>query len=432
MRIGVNCYNLVPQNGGITQYFHTLFQELLSSDDRNEYVFFWFEQNAEELARLARDRWRARAVRLERQGDIRAHFPAIDLYFCPLNALHPRPAPVPAVVAIADIQDAFHPENFTADVLHARDRHLVGSSHMADCVITHSHFTRQTLVDEHRLSPGKIVVVHHCPGRIFSAPAAARPAGLPAGLPGEFILYPANFWKHKNHERLLEALRVLREQRGLAVDLVLTGLPVPNGNPVELLAGRLGVAAQVHPLGHVAAEDLRWLYGRARMLVFPSCFEGFGIPLLEAMVCGCPVAAADATAIPEVVGEAALLFDPGSPTAIAEAIARLWSDADLRRELAARGRRRAESFSRRRMMELHLAAFEQAVGAFSRGRYVWRAWGYRPYQEARAAVRRAGRFLAAQSVARAAMRRARSSPRRDKARQDHARDPEGGTDSRSE
>jgi glycosyltransferase involved in cell wall biosynthesis len=299
-------------------------------------------------------------------------------------------------------------------------------------VITHSQFTRRTLVDKHRLPPGKIVVAHPCPSRVFAAPPAARPVGLPASLPSEFILYPANFWKHKNHARLLEALRILREQRGLAVDLVLTGFPVPNGSPVELIASRLGVAAQVHPLGHVKADDLRWLYGGARMLVFPSRFEGFGIPLLEAMACGCPIAAADATAIPEVVGDAALMFDPVSPAAIAEAIARLWSDADLRRELAARGRRRAELFSRRRMMDLHLAAFEQAVGAFSRGRYVWRAWGYRPYHEAWAAFRRAGRFLAAKSDAtRAAMRRVRKSRLHGKGRRDHAPAPEGGTQSRS-
>jgi glycosyltransferase involved in cell wall biosynthesis len=407
MRIGVNCYNLVPQNGGITRYFHNLFEELLRDDGRNDYVFFHFSHNAGELARLGGDRWRAGAVQLDRQSDIRAHFADIDLYFCPLNALHPRPAPIPAVVTIADIQHAFHPENFSADALHARDRHLVGSTHMADCVITHSQFTKRTLIDKHRLSPQKIVVAHHCASSVFSAPAAARSSALPAGLPDDFILYPANFWKHKNHERLLEALRILRDERGIAVDLVLTGFPVPDGSPVELVASRLGVAPMVHRLGHVSEEQLGRLYRRARMLVFPSCFEGFGIPLLEAMVCGCPIAAADAAAIPEVVGDAALLFDPASPAAIADAIARMWSDADLRRAMAERGRVRAEMFSRRRMTDLHLAAFEQAVGAFSRGRYVWRTWGYQPYHEAWAAFRRIRRFVAAKSDAtRSAMRRA--------------------------
>ena len=86
MRIGVNCYNLVAANGGIAHYFHLLFAELLANDKENDYVFFWFSHNADELNRLASNRWREHAVLLDDQRSIRSHLGALDLFFCPLNA----------------------------------------------------------------------------------------------------------------------------------------------------------------------------------------------------------------------------------------------------------------------------------------------------------------------------------------------------------
>ena len=359
-----------------------------------------FDTMWSELARLSPDRWREHAILLESQTEIRNRLAGLDLYFCPLNALNPKPVPLPSVVTIADIQEAFYPENFTAEALYSRDRHLVGSTRLADCVLTHSEFTKRTLMQKHGLPPDKIVVVHHCANPIFSSSAATKGPARP--LPDDFILYPANFWRHKNHDRLLKALRVLRDEHGQTIDLVLTGFPAPNGCPVEMKAREHGVGEQVHILGHIPTEDLADLYCRARILVFPSCFEGFGIPLLEAMACGCPVAAANVTSIPEVVGDAAVLFDPESPAAIAHAVGQLWRDQDLRRLMSERGKRRAAAFSLDGMAQLHLRAFDQAVNAYTRPRYVWRALVYRPYHMARAECRRFGRFIRLKSEPRRA------------------------------
>ncbi|MGH7340008.1 MAG: hypothetical protein ACREKH_05910, partial [Candidatus Rokuibacteriota bacterium] len=105
MRIGVNCYLLQPHIGGLKQYFITLFRELLAHDGDNEYVFFWYRQNAAELERLGTDRWRRQAVLLEDQHDVLAHLDRIDLYFCPFSALYPRPFPLPTVMTLVDIQE---------------------------------------------------------------------------------------------------------------------------------------------------------------------------------------------------------------------------------------------------------------------------------------------------------------------------------------
>jgi len=387
MRIGVNCFNLGPTIGGIKQYFLMLFDELLRHDHGNDYVFFWCPDNANELAQLASERWREQAVLLAGQRRIRRHLEGLDLFFCPLGALYPRPLPLPSVVMLPDIQEVFFPEFFTARALYARDRHFLASTRMADRVITISEFTKQTIVRHHHIPAEKVTVAHLCANPIFYGPSSATRAPARA-LPDSFILFPANFWQHKNHDALLQALRLLERERILPIDLVLTGHAVPNGYPVDAKAAEYGIAARVHNLGYVSTQELAYLYRHARMLVFPSRFEGFGIPLVEAMASGCPIAAADTTSIPEVTGPAALLFDPASPREIADAVARLWQDETLRQELSAAGKREAERFSPARVAEIHLEAFAQAVRTHSSRRYLWHRWLYAPYHAGWAELRR--------------------------------------------
>jgi glycosyltransferase involved in cell wall biosynthesis len=376
MRIGVNCFNLEPAIGGIKQYFLMLFDELLLNDHDNEYVFLWSARNSEELANLRSDRWQEHAVLIESQREIRRHLAGLDVYFCPLSALYPRPVPLPSVVTLPDIQEVFLPEFFSAWNLFSRDRHFRGSTRMADCVITHSEFTKQTLVEHHRIPAEKVLVAYQAPQRIFLESESGRQPAT--DLPEDFVFFPANFWRHKNHDGLLRALRLLQNEHGLSINVVLTGYPVPNGYPVAEKAKEYGVEAMVHHIGYVRTEELVYLYRRARMLVFPSRYEGFGIPLVEAMVVGCPIAAANSTALPEIAGPAALLFDPTSPQAIADAIGRLWSDDRLRAGLVASGRQEAKRFSATRAAEAHLAAFGQASRSYAIRRYVWHRLGYGP------------------------------------------------------
>lgn len=373
MRIGVNCYLLQAHIGGLRQYFLTLFRELLARDDEHEYVFFWFQHNAEELERLGTDRWRRQAVLLTDQRQVLDHLDAMDLYFCPFSALYPRPLPLPTVMTLVDIQEVFYPEFFSATDRYARELHFPGSTRMADRVITISEFSRDTLIRHHRLRPARVQVVYLCADERYArSEAVARPPA--AALPERFLFYPANPWKHKNHEVLFQALRLLRDEKGRRFDLVLTGFGQDAGSPITALAEAHGLRDQIHPLGYLAVEELAWLYRRAEMLVFPSLFEGFGIPLVEAMAAGCPVVGARATSIPEVVRDAAELFDPASPAALAAAIERVADDAEWRDTLRARGFRRARLFSAARMADEHRAAFRHAVRAYSPSAFVWRRW----------------------------------------------------------
>jgi glycosyltransferase involved in cell wall biosynthesis len=379
MRIGVNCFLLQPNIGGMKQYFFNLFRELLESDHQNEYVFFHFPHNAEELTQLENTRWQTNAILLNDQAEVKQHLDQIDLYFCPFGALWPRPLPIPTTVMVHDIQEVFYPQNFTDFSMYNREYHFPGSTRMADRVVTNSHFTKQTVVQHHHISPHRVAVAHLCADkRYYRAAEVACPPQSP--LPGgDFIIYPANYWVHKNHDTLLRALRWLKTEKGLKIDAVFTGYEVPNGYPLAQKAVEYGLSEQVYSVGYVTVEEMAYLYLKARMLVFPSLFEGFGIPLVEAMDVGCPVVAADTTSLPEIGAEAAEYFDPTSPESIGLAIEKVWHDADLRWQLVERGRRRALNFSVAKLAQAHLAVFNEAARSFSSARYAWHYWFYQHY-----------------------------------------------------
>jgi glycosyltransferase involved in cell wall biosynthesis len=180
------------------------------------------------------------------------------------------------------------------------------SARGAQRVIVISEFVRERAIDKLGLDPQRVRVI---------------PQGLDHDElhPGDqerepFLLYPARRWPHKNHERLFEAFAVLRRERP-ELRLVLTG----GGDFSDVPAG-------VEVRGHVPRAELVSLLQRASALVFPSLYEGFGLPPLEAMACGCPVASSNAASLPEVLGDAARLFEPTDPAAIAVAVREVLDD----------------------------------------------------------------------------------------------------------
>jgi glycosyltransferase involved in cell wall biosynthesis len=193
----------------------------------------------------------------------------------------------------------------------------------------------------------KLAVV---PGAVDAArfhPVDAEPARRRYELPGRYLLFVGSLQPRKNLSGLMAAMERLNRRfpdLALAVcgagDAAFRGEALSQGNP------------RVRWLSYVPEEDLPGLYSGAEACVLPSWYEGFGLPLLEAMACGCPAAAACAGALPEVVGEAGVLFDPASPDDIAQKLAGLLTDAELREELHRRGLERAGQFSWQRSAAL--------------------------------------------------------------------------------
>jgi glycosyltransferase involved in cell wall biosynthesis len=361
------------------QYFFSLFNELLSNEGKHSYIFFYFPHNVEELSNLNNNHWQESAILLNDQFEIKQYLDKIDVYFCPFSSLWPRPLPIPTVLFLHDIQEVFYPEFFTRSDMFSRDYHYPGSTRMADRVITNSDFTKQTIVQHHRISPEKVSVAHLCADeRFFRAAEVARSPHFP--LPnGNFIIYPANRWQHKNHDTLLRALQWLKVEKGRKIKAVFTGYDVPNCYPLARKASEYGLDGQVYSVGYVSVEELAYLYSKAKLMIFPSLFEGFGIPLVEAMAAGCPVLASNLTSLPEVGVDAIEYFDTSSPQSIGKAIERIWNDEARREELINRGLKRAQDFSAERLAHIHIMAFQKAVESFSMHKYLWNSWIYRRY-----------------------------------------------------
>jgi glycosyltransferase involved in cell wall biosynthesis len=230
-------------------------------------------------------------------------------------------------------------------------------------VIADSEATRRDLLERLGVPPAKVDVVPLGLGR--SAGAAPTPADElreRLGLGRRAVVLSLSAKRpHKNLRGLLDALA--RMPSGERPVLVLPGYPTPHEEELRAHAGALGVDGDVRFAGWTSAEDVEGLFALADAFVFPSFYEGFGLPVLEAMARGVPVACSDRASLPEVAGDAALLFDPADPAAIAAALGRLLSDPAEADRLRTAGRARAATFTWARTAELTLASYERALAA---------------------------------------------------------------------
>ncbi len=350
------------------QYLLNLLYHLLALDEADSYVLFCFPHNLPVLAEKGKDWWQANMVLVQQMGDIRPHLKDLDLYFSPINGLQPLPVPaIPTVITLPDTQETAFPHNFLAHDLAYRDWYHRASASVADRIITLSQFSKQAICSSYRVPADKVTVAY--PGVDTDLEGNVEEARHSLdGLPPAYAFYPANRWAHKNHDRLLAAIRLLRDEYDLTIPLVCSGHDVATGSPLRDTIARYGLQDVVHDRGYVSAQQMATLYRHARLLIFPSLYEGFGLPLVEAMAAGCPIAAAGCTSIPEVVGQAGLLFDPWQVSTIADALRELWNDGELRASLAQQGRQRVREFSIQRMVTAHQEAFHQARRVYSGAR----------------------------------------------------------------
>ena len=249
-----------------------------------------------------------------------------------LDVLHyPFTVPLPAalgasVLTLHDVQHHDLPNFFPRAERLLRRFSYDSAARRATLVVTPSEYARDRIVEVLGIAPERVVSIHHGIDHERFRPEPSAPDQLD-GPERPFVLYPANVWPHKNHERLLKAFEQLRDPD---LELVLTGRTY----------GRLPrLPDRVRHLGYVDVDSMPALYRAARALVFPSLYEGFGGPPLEAMACGCPVASSKRASLREVVGDACLELEPDSIESISDAIGRVVSDERLRSGLTAEGPR---------------------------------------------------------------------------------------------
>jgi glycosyltransferase involved in cell wall biosynthesis len=263
-----------------------------------------------------------------------------------------------------DLQHLHLPEFFSAQERAQRELAYRAFCAQAATVITASNWVKRDLMAQYAIPAERIAVVNVPP--VTSAYPDVTPEAVAAvqqrlHLPRRFIFYPAQTWPHKNHARLFRALGRLRAN-GLRVPIVCSGHRNVHRLAVDRAAREAGIDDQVVFVGFVTPAEVEALYQCAHALVFPSLYEGWGIPIVEAFRAGLPVACSNVTSLPELVGDAALVFDPYDEDAIATAIRRLWTDDVLADRLSEMGRRRVERFSWQRTALTLRAHYRRIAG----------------------------------------------------------------------
>jgi glycosyltransferase involved in cell wall biosynthesis len=353
VRVGISLLTLAPGDlGGSETYARQLIKALLEvgTCDYEAYVTAGAADAADGMrslairempgARRGPARIPAMAVASRSSRELRARLAELDVVHYPLTVAVPRATRAATVLTLHDFQHHDLPALFSRSRRVFRRFAYDRAARRADAVVVPSEFVRGRAIDRLGVAANRVhVIPHGVDHGVF------RPGAEPRE---HFLLYPARPWKHKNHPRLLQAfLDLRREVPGLR--LVLTGggleqLPqLPEG---------------VEPLGAVGDDELASLYRRAACLVFPSLYEGFGLPVLEAMASGCPVAAANRGALPEICQGAAVLFDPEDVHSIVNGV----RDALLRAdELRERGIERAAGYTWKETARRHDAVYAGAA-----------------------------------------------------------------------
>jgi glycosyltransferase involved in cell wall biosynthesis len=254
---------------------------------------------------------------------------------------------LPSIYQPWDLQHRHFPEFFTRRQYTVREVQYQAFCHAADRIVVASRWGRDDLVAAFGVDPAKVEVIPlAAPTAAYDEPTAVELEEVRRrlDLPDTFLIYPAHAWHHKNHLALVEAVAIARDELGVELYVVCPGQPYELFATIQRRIERHSLQRQIRFVGWADPLTMQCLYRLCAGMVFPSLFEGWGLPVTEAFQAGVPVACSNATCLPEAAGDAALLFDPEDPQAIAAAAVRLL-DSTTRQELIERGRRRADELS---------------------------------------------------------------------------------------
>lgn len=371
LHIAIDAHSVGTGLAGNETYATNLIESLAEIDRENLYTLYVTKRAAVE--RYA-GRWPNFAVRRTLPHSPLVRIPvtlSAELRRRPVDLLHvqftaPPFAPCPVVSTVHDLSFEHLPQTFKRRSWMQLRLTVRRTTRNAAHIITPSEFSRRDVIETYRVAPERVTVT----------PEAAAPHFEPApateiervrnvyGIRGVYILAVGSIQPRKNLARLIRAYSDLRRARGGSKlpQLVLVGKQAWLYGETLRAIEEHGIRDATLLTGYVPEADLPALYSGALCFVYPSFFEGFGLPPLEAMRCATPVVTGDRTSLPEVVGDAGLLVDPFDTGAIKHAIERLIDDAALRADLSARGRRRALSFDWRDTARMTLQVYRRVIG----------------------------------------------------------------------
>lgn len=370
LHIAIDAHAVGSGLAGNETYIANLIEALAEIDTANRYTLYVTKREAVDRFR---NRWPNFNTRLTLPHTPLVRIPVTlvaELRRRPVDLLHvqytaPPFAPCPVIPTIHDLAFEHLPETFKRRSWMQLRLTVRRTASRAAHIITVSDFSRRDIIDTYGIAPEQITVTPE------AAPGAFAPADESEiervraryKIEGDYILAVGSIQPRKNLARLLRAYSDLLRRRthDKLPRLVLVGKRAWLYEETLRSVNRLGLTSNVTFTGYVPEGDLPPLYSGALCFVYPSYFEGFGLPPLEAMKCGAPVITGNRTSLPEVIGNAGLMVDPFDTAALAEAIRRMIDDAELRRTSRERGFKRARTFDWRETARLTLKAYERAV-----------------------------------------------------------------------
>lgn len=356
------------RESGIGQYIVHLAERLPRLDPARRYTILHSRKDAIDLAAAPNARrfnlWTPSHHRFEQIAlPVELSRARLDLlhspdFIPPFRGRHKR------VITVHDLTFLRYPQFLTAESRRYYNAQIARAVSIADRILADSHATKADLVDLLGVPADKISVVWLAADERFRplSPAEARPRLEALGLPEVYLLFVGTFEPRKNVAGLLAAYRLLLDREPGAPRLVIAGRRGWLFDEALAQIDRLGLRERIVLLDAPSDADLLALYNGATALALPSYYEGFGLPVLEAMACGAPVVISDRGSLPEIAGEAALVADPDDPGALATALQRVSFEDDLRSELRRKGLARAAEFSWERCARETLAAYKRVLG----------------------------------------------------------------------
>lgn len=368
MRIGVNALYLIPGGvGGTEIYLRSLLGAMAELDRGHDYTVYTNQETGADLvpahpafrmaAQPVRASFRPARILWEQTGlPWRLWRERVDVLLNP-GFTAPVLSPCPQVTVFHDLQHKRHPEFFRWFDLPFWRLLLWQAARSSALLLADSEATRQDLLRYYHLDAPKVRVAPLGVSERFYE-IGRRRAGGDTGP--AYILTVSTLHPHKNLDRLVRAFAVFRRSHP-EYQLVIAGMFGFYTEALRRIIAELELEGCVRLTGWIPREELEELYVGARFFLHPALFEGFGLPVLEALAAGIPTACSDIEPLRSIAGQAALRFDPSDESAIAQAMLRLAEDEGLRAELSAAGPARAREFSWRRTAELTLDALEEAV-----------------------------------------------------------------------
>ena len=381
MHIGIDAHAIGARQGGNETYIRNLIVALARLDRQNQYTIYLAN-------RAAASYWRDYFARDYSNFQVRMLPPptplvrapvalAVELRRRPVDLLHvqytaPPFCPAPVIATIHDLAFEHYPETFTRRGSWQMKLTVRRTARRAARIVTVSEFSRQDLIGTYRLPPEKVVVTYNGVEEQFSPetrdPDEAWKIRRQYGIEGEYLLALGSLQPRKNLQRLIRAYGKLRGAHpDIGHRLVIAGRELWLTSEIYREVKREPWARDIIFTGYVPEEDLPALYRQASALVYPSIFEGFGLPPLEAMACGTPVVASNTGSLPEICGTAARLIDPYDVVSIEKGILDVIKDESLRARLREAGIGQAARYSWRAAAEQTLTLYQEALASSTRG-----------------------------------------------------------------